>query len=91
MVMARRISYAMTATGIGLTVLGALTAVSPIVTLTGMLLIVAGVVKIGMVQIWATMFQRPHADSQSFTQYTSLSSNPATKPQEVWHEEPPTR
>ena len=91
MVIARRISFAMTAAGIVLTVLGALTTVTPIVTLTGMLLIVAGVVKIGMVQIWATMFHRPHADSQSFAQYTSLSSNPATKSQEAWHDESPTR
>ncbi|CAN5555584.1 hypothetical protein BH23CHL5_BH23CHL5_06040 [soil metagenome] len=91
MVMAKRISYTMTAIGTVLTVLGALSSVSPIVTLTGMFLIVAGVVKIGMVQIWATMFQRPHADPQSFAQYTSLSSNPATKSQEAWHEESPTR
>ena len=57
--MARTISYGMTALGVLLTALAAALDLGPVATVSGMLLIVAGVVKIGMVAIWKSFFAIP--------------------------------
>lgn len=56
---ASTISYAMTAAGIGLTGLAVVFDLGAVATLSGMLLFVAGVVKIGMVAIWKSFFAIP--------------------------------
>jgi hypothetical protein len=56
---ARSISYGMTALGVALTLAGALFDLSPVITVSGLLLVVAGVVKIGMVAIWQVFFRIP--------------------------------
>lgn len=60
----RFISYGMTVLGIAILAAGVAGDLSPAITLTGMLLIVAGVVKIAMLGIWQTMFKTPipHGD-----------------------------
>lgn len=63
---ARNLSIAMTL--VGLLLVGAAFAadLSPIVTLTGMLLFVAGIVKIAMIAIWKSFFSIPvEAPAQS--------------------------
>ncbi len=57
--MAATISYSMTALGLLVTILAVLLDIGPLATLTGMLLIVAGVVKIGMIAIWKSFFAIP--------------------------------
>lgn len=59
--LARTISYAMTLLGAAMTVAGAALDLSPVITLTGMLLVIAGMVKIGMVAIWKTFFALPYS------------------------------
>ncbi len=56
---ARNISVAMTVFGLLLTGAGLVADLSPMVTLTGMLLVVAGIVKIAMVAIWKSFFSIP--------------------------------
>jgi hypothetical protein len=56
---ARNISVAMTVLGLLLTGAGVIADLSPMVTLTGMLLVVAGIVKIAMVAIWKSFFSIP--------------------------------
>ena len=58
---ARTISYVMTAAGVVLTLLAILFDLGAVTTLTGMMLVVAGVVKIGMVAIWKSFFAMPIA------------------------------
>lgn len=63
---ARNVSVAITA--IGLLLIGAsiVAGLSPIVTLTGMLLFVAGIIKIAMIAIWKSFFSIPvEAPAQS--------------------------
>lgn len=56
---ARTISIAMTVAGL-LMIAGAVIAgLGPLVTVTGMLLVVAGIVKIAMVAIWKSFFSVP--------------------------------
>lgn len=57
----RIISYGLTVLGIALVAAGVAFDLSPAITLSGMLLIVAGVVKIVMLGIWQTMFKTPVA------------------------------
>ncbi len=59
--MARLISVGMTGLGALLTAAAVVFDFGPVIALTGMLLVVAGVVKIGMVAIWQSMFRLPHA------------------------------
>ena len=61
---AKFISFAMTILGIALVVIGAAFGSSPLVTLTGMLMFVAGIVKVGMVAIWSSFFAHPVANSR---------------------------
>ncbi len=56
---ARTISIAMTVLGVALVVIGVVAGLDPLVTITGMLLVVAGIVKIGMVAIWKSFFSIP--------------------------------
>ncbi len=56
---ARNISIALTVLGLLLTVVAAVAGLSPAVTLTGMLLFVAGIIKIAMVAIWKSFFSIP--------------------------------
>ena len=65
MKLARNISYAMTIVGVAVTLFATIFDLSAVVTLTGMLLIVAGVVKIGMVAIWNAFFAIPVSDAGS--------------------------
>jgi sulfite exporter TauE/SafE len=55
----RFVSYGLTALGLLLVLLGAIFDLSPALTLTGMFLVIAGVVKIVIVRIWHVMFQIP--------------------------------
>jgi hypothetical protein len=89
MKLARTISIAMTALGILLAVAGALLDLSPIVTITGMMLVVAGVVKIVMVAIWQSMFRLPHAGQPASTQIAGSRAGTAGKPKEVSYEKLP--
>ncbi|MBX3072129.1 MAG: hypothetical protein KF883_16605 [Thermomicrobiales bacterium] len=59
MKLASTISYGMTALGVVVALLAVLFDLGAVATLTGMLLIVAGVVKIGMIAIWKTFFAIP--------------------------------
>ena len=59
MAYARIISIAMTVLGLILTTVAVIAGLSPFVTVTGMLLIVAGIVKIAMVAIWKSFFSIP--------------------------------
>lgn len=59
MVHARNISIAMTLVGLALTIAGMIASLDALVTVTGMLLFVAGIVKIGMVAIWKSFFTIP--------------------------------
>ncbi|MEZ4507410.1 MAG: hypothetical protein R2848_16555 [Thermomicrobiales bacterium] len=56
---ARIVSVAMTVIGLLLVGAAAVADLSPIVTLTGMLLFVAGTVKIAMIAIWKSFFSIP--------------------------------
>ena len=89
MQLARSISIAMTALGILLTVAGAFLDLSPIVTVTGMMLVVAGVVKVVMVAIWQSMFRLPHAGQPAATRITGSRSGAAGQPSEVRYEKLP--
>ncbi len=60
---ARTISYAMTIAGAILAGASALLNLGAVATLTGMLLVVAGVVKIAMVAIWKSFFTMPIANT----------------------------
>lgn len=63
---ARNISVVMTVLGLLLIGVAVVADLSPIVTLTGMLLFVAGIVKIAMVAIWKSFFSIPvEAPAQS--------------------------
>ena len=63
---ARNISVAMTVLGLLLIGIAVVVSLSPIVTVTGMLLFVAGIVKIAMVAIWKSFFSIPvEAPAQS--------------------------
>jgi hypothetical protein len=55
----RYISFGITVLGLVMTAAGAGLDLGPVVTLTGMLLVVAGVVKIATVQIWQSFFSTP--------------------------------
>jgi hypothetical protein len=88
MKLARSISIAMTALGILLTVAGALLDLSPLVTITGMMLVVAGVVKIVMVAIWHSMFRLPPT-GQPATAHIAGSRSSAGQPKEVSYEKLP--
>lgn len=70
MKLARSISFGMTALGVMLTAAGVILDLSPIVTVTGMMLFVAGVVKIGMVAIWQSLFRLPPAGETASTRVT---------------------
>ena len=59
--LARTISYAMTLLGALLTALAVAFDLDPVITITGMLLVVAGLVKIGMVAIWKSFFALPYS------------------------------
>lgn len=69
--LARTISFGITALGVTLTAVGVVLDLSPIVTITGMMLVVAGIVKIAMVAIWRTMFQFPDAGQSASNPVTS--------------------
>ncbi len=56
---ARNISVAMTVLGLLLVGFAVVADLSPIVTLTGMLLFVAGIIKVAMVAIWKSFFSIP--------------------------------
>jgi hypothetical protein len=56
---ARYISFGITALGLLLTAAGAGLDLGAVVTLTGMLLVVAGIVKIATVLIWQSFFSIP--------------------------------
>lgn len=63
---ARNISVAMTLLGLVLIVVAVIADLSPLLTVTGMLLFVAGIVKIAMVAIWKSFFSIPvEAPAQS--------------------------
>ena len=63
---ARNISVALTVFGLLLIGVAVVAGLSPIVTLTGMLLFVAGIVKIAMIAIWKSFFSIPvEAPAQS--------------------------
>lgn len=63
---ARNISIAMTVLGLLMIAAAIVADVSPLVTLTGMLLVVAGIVKIAMIAIWKSFFSIPvEAPAQS--------------------------
>jgi len=63
---ARNISVALTVIGLLLIGVAVVAGLSPIVTLTGMLLFVAGIVKIAMIAIWKSFFSIPvEAPAQS--------------------------
>ena len=63
---ARNISVALTVIGLLLLGVAVVAGLSPIVTLTGMLLFVAGIVKIAMIAIWKSFFSIPvEAPAQS--------------------------
>lgn len=63
---ARNISVAMTVLGLLLIGVAAIADLSPLVTLTGMLLVVAGIIKIAMIAIWKSFFSIPvEAPAQS--------------------------
>lgn len=63
---ARNISIAMTLLGLLLIGIGAAGGLSPIVTVTGMFLVVAGIVKIVMIAVWKSFFSIPvEAPAQS--------------------------
>ncbi len=59
--LARTISYAMTLLGAVLVALAVAFDLDPVITLTGMLLVIAGIVKVGMVAIWKSFFALPYA------------------------------
>ncbi len=63
---ARNISVIMTVLGLLMMVAAVMGELSPVVTLTGMLLFVAGIVKIAMIAIWKSFFSIPvEAPAQS--------------------------
>jgi hypothetical protein len=88
---ARAISIGMTALGAALAILGPLLDLSPVVTLTGMLLVVAGVVKIAIVAIWHLSFQLPHAAARAPHARTPAASRRSATSSEVRHEKQTTR
>lgn len=49
----------MTVTGLLLTAIAVIAGLSPVVTLTGMLLFVAGIIKVAIVAIWKSFFSIP--------------------------------
>jgi hypothetical protein len=49
----------MTVLGLAMVVLAVVADLSPLVTLTGMLLFVAGIIKVAMVAIWKSFFAIP--------------------------------
>ena len=83
MKLARSISFGMTALGVVLTAAGVVLDMSPIVTITGMMLVVAGVVKIGMVAIWQSMFRAPHGGQQPATRMTGAHPGASGNSREV--------
>lgn len=63
---ARNISIALTILGLLLIGIAAVADLNPVVTLTGMFLFVAGIIKIAMVAIWKSFFSIPiEAPAQS--------------------------
>lgn len=74
MATARTISIAMTVLGLALAIGGPIFELGPLVTISGMLLFVAGIVKIGMVLIWGSLFTRPIESSRD-----PSSANPETE------------
>ncbi len=63
---ARNISIVLTVLGLLLIGVAAVADLSPVVTLTGMFLFVAGIIKIAMVAIWKSFFSIPiEAPAQS--------------------------
>lgn len=63
---ARNISVAMTVLGLVLIAVAVIADLSPLVTVTGMLFVVAGIVKIVMIAIWKSFFSIPvEAPAQS--------------------------
>lgn len=56
---ARNISVAMTLLGLVLVVFAVIADLSPVVTVTGMLLFVAGIIKVAIVAIWKSFFSIP--------------------------------
>ena len=63
---ARNISVAMTILGLLLIGAAVISDLSPVITVTGMLLFVAGIIKIAMVAIWKSFFSIPvEAPAQS--------------------------
>lgn len=87
--LARALSFGITALGVVLIAAGILLDLSPIVTITGMMLVVAGIVKIVMVAIWRTMFQFPDAGQSEFTRVSSSRPSRTGNSTEVWHEKLP--
>lgn len=81
----------MTVLGVILTGAGPLLDLSPVVTMSGMLLVVAGLVKIGMVAIWQTAFRAPHGGNPENTRGLGSLPGGSAKPSEVWHEKLPKR
>ncbi len=53
----------MTIIGIAITLIAVVADLPAAVTLTGMLLFVAGIVKVGMVAIWSAFFAMPISDT----------------------------
>ena len=63
---ARNISVAMTVLGLVLIAVAVIADLSPLVTVTGMLLFVAGIIKVAIVAIWKSFFSIPvEAPAQS--------------------------
>lgn len=75
---AQTISIAITIAGILLVAVGTALDVGPLLPITGMFLIVAGVVKVGMVVIWKNLFARPLPVQQIDTS-GGASSSPDTE------------
>ena len=87
--LARAISFGLTALGVVLIAAGLMLDLSPIVTISGMMLFVAGIVKIAMVAIWRTMFQFTDAGQSASSTAISSRRGETGSLKEVWHEKLP--
>lgn len=75
--LARNISYAMTVAGVSLILIAALLDLPAGILLTGMLLFVAGIIKIAMVAIWGAFFALPMTEPGSSTTQPSREKQEA--------------